>query len=385
MQCHVCGHQYDDHLDTCPICAAQKVVHIHTPEVIIVEKTGRRKPHIMLRLFMKLVSIVLCLILSLSLLGTVLIADIQILTSSGGIKQLITSVLMPNKASHDPRIAAGAGGVLLDMGSFADQLDPEQMEDIMAATGDSNALVDLLYNTMKDMMGEDVPVTIEQVQTFVENSTVTDYIAEKAAGYAEDLLFGTENTVITTDELIQLVEENKVLIEETFDIEISEEQLDEIKSNVITIVEEQDLNNTIRTEINTVIESVTSGSEGSSFSLNQIMDVVRMLSDKTTLYGAIGVCVALVLLLMLANFYNLPGGMTWASLPCMSVGLILAAPIAVVQFVPEALSQLGAFASYANMITVLAPAHYTVFLVGVALFAGSIVWRIVRAAVRKNS
>ena len=84
---------------------------------------------------------------------------------------------------------------------------------------------------------------------------------------------------------------------------------------------------------------------------------------------------------MLANFYNLPGGMTWASLPCLLVGAVAAAPIAVVQFAPESL---GAFASKLNMLTVLAPAHYGVFLAGVALLVLSIVWRIVRLFVRKD-
>jgi arsenate reductase-like glutaredoxin family protein len=255
---------------------------------------------------------------------------------------------------------------------------PEGVEDAIAS-GDSNAIVDMLYETMKEMLGEEVPITKEQLQTFVEESTVTDYIAEKAAGYAEDIINGTENTQITAEELVDLLEENKELIEQTFEVEITEEAMAEIEANVTTIVEENDINGTIRAEINNVMESA--GAEGSGIPLAQIMEIVRLLSQNTVMYSAIGACVVLILLLCGANFYNIPAGMTWAAVPCILIGGILAAPIAVLQLMPSILGELAAFAP---MVNVLAPIHYAVPVTGLVLLIGSIVWRIVRSCIRHD-
>jgi hypothetical protein len=215
----------------------------------------------------------------------------------------------------------------------------------------------------------------------VENSTVTDYIADKAAGYAEDIINGTENTLITAEELVQLVEENKSLIEETFEIEITEEQMEEIKTNVTTIVEENDINTTIRTEINNTMESAMSSAGETGIPLAEIMQIVRMLSQDTVLYMAIGACVLLLLLLCGVNFYNIPGGLTWAAVPCIFIGGILAAPVMILQMTP---SILGEFASFAPMINVLAVNHYAAPIIGLVLLIGSIVWRIVRSCVRNS-
>ena len=93
---------------------------------------------------------------------------------------------------------------------------------------------------------------------------------------------------------------------------------------------------------------------------------------------------ALVLLLLLlcgTNFYNIPGGLTWAAVPCIFVGGILAAPVAILQLTP---SILGEFASFAPMINVLAVNHYAAPIIGLVLLIGSIIWRIVRSCIRNS-
>jgi DNA-binding transcriptional regulator YhcF (GntR family) len=326
---------------------------------------------------MQLLSFLLSTVLGIVLIATVLLADMHTLTSSGGIKQIINAVLLPNKAPASLRPMVAAGGTVIDPGQI--QL-PDGAQDAILS-GDSNALVDILYDTMQEMLGEENPITKDQLQTFVENSTVTDFIADKAAGYAEDILSGTENTQITAEELVQLVEENKTVIEETFEIQITEEQMDEIKTNVTTIVEENDINTTIRTEINNAMDSAVSGAAGAGVPLAEIMQIVRMLSQDTVLYMAIGACVLLLLLLCGTNFYNIPGGLTWAAVPCIFVGGILAAPVAILQLTP---SILGEFASFAPMINVLAVNHYAAPIIGLVLLIGSIIWRIVRSCVENN-
>lgn len=391
MQCYVCGNFIDDSQPYCPICGAvlqpQEPIYYEgmpplevqppMPEPAFAPQPARRKPHIALRIGMQLLSFLLSTLLGIALIATVLLADMHTLTSSGGIKQIIHAILLPNQAPTPVRPMVAAGGTVIDPGQI--EL-PEGAEDAILS-GDGNALVDILYDTMQEMLGEENPITKDQLQTFVENSTVTDYIADKAAGYAEDILNGTENTQITAEELVQLVEENKPLIEETFEIEITDDQMEEIKSNVTTIVEENDINTTIRTEINNAMDSAMSGAAGTGIPLAEIMEFARMLSQDTVLYVAIGACAVLLLLLCGANFYNIPAGLTWAAVPCILIGGILAAPVAVLQLMP---SVLGEYASFASMINVLAVNHYTVPIIGLVLLIGSIVWRIVRSCIRNS-
>ncbi|MBE6978112.1 MAG: hypothetical protein E7438_05685 [Ruminococcaceae bacterium] len=394
MQCYVCGSFIEDNQPYCPVCGTM----LQPPEPVYYDgmpplevqppvsaptepaKPVRRKPHIALRVGMQFLSFVLCLILSIALIVTVVLADVNTLTSSGGIKQIITSLLVPGKAAPQTRPMLGVSNNLLSPELLYGPAANDQMQDAILG-GDSNALVDMLYSTMQEMLGEEVSITKEQLQSFVEESTVTEYMADKAAGYADDILNGTENTQITAEELTQLVKDNKQLIEQTFEIEITEEQMKEIEANVVTIVQENDINNTIRTEINKAMESATSGAAGMGIPLADIMQIVRILSQDTVLYGAIGACVLLLLLLCGTNFYNIPAGMTWASVPCILIGGILAAPVAVLQLMP---SVLGEYASFAPMINVLAVNHYAAPVIGLLLLIGSIVWRIVRACIRNS-
>ena len=391
MQCYVCGSFIEDNQPYCPVCGTM----LQPPEPIYYDgmpplevqppvpspaepaKPVRRKPHIALRIGMQFLSFVLCLLLSVTLIATVVLADMNTLTSSGGIKQIITALLIPTGAPQQVRPMLGVAN---------NHIAPELLYGPVADPGtvdgsDSNALVDMLYDTMQEMLGEEVSITKQQLQSFLEESTVTEYIADKAAGYADDILSGTENTEITAEELTQLVKDNKQLIEQTFEIEITDEQMAQIEANVATIVQENDINSTIRTEINKAMDSATSGAAGAGIPLADIMQIIRVLSQDTVLYGAIGACVLLLVLLCGANFYNIPGGMTWASVPCILIGGILAAPVAVLQLMPTVL---GEYASFAPMINVLAVNHYAVPVIGLLLLIGSIVWRIVRSCIRNS-
>lgn len=382
MQCYVCGTVFEDGLPCCPVCGtviqeadAAPMYYSQMPPLDIqppapAPAPKRKKPHIALRIGMQFLSFLLCLILGMALIVTVALADINLLTSSGGIKQIITAVMIPPQAPAVARpIPAANGAPVRQSGDADDSL----------AGGNTSAIVDMLYEMILDSAEGEAPISKEQLQTLVENSTVTDYIAEKAAGYAEDILNGTENTQITAEELVQLVRENKQVIEQTLDIELTEQAMADIEANMTTMVEQNDINGTIRTEINNAMDAMVSGDSG--VPMAQILEVFRILSRDTVLYGAIGACVLLLALLCGANFYNVPAGLTWAAVPCILIGGILAAPVAVLQLMPTIL---GDFAAYASVVNVLAVNHYATPVIGLALLIGSIVWRIVRSCIRNN-
>ena len=357
------------------------------------QKTKRRKPHIGLRIPMQILSFVLCLVLMASLLATVVLADLNRVTSAGGIKQLINAVLVPNSAptTVHPVGAAGTSGITSEEGEIPDDLLTELPEDVFTSDDPTGALVEWIMEMVEDTYGEELPVTQEQVESFLEKSTVTDFVAEKVASYAEDYINGTANTTITADEIMDLIEENEELLKEELNVTLTPEVKQELKQTVEDVVEETDLNTVIREEVFATVDEAIEENTASmgGMSRDELMGIVRMLTSARTLLLAIAVCLVLMLLICALNFYNVPGGLTWISVACMIMGLIVAAPVAVVQLAPDLLRSLLQDAGpvvplLISFVGVLAPIHYGLFVLGLLILIGSIVWRIVRSSRAKK-
>lgn len=358
----------------------------------------RRKPHIALRILLQFLSFVLCIVLTASLLGTVVLADLNHLMSAGGIKQLIHAVLVPTPAPQRITPVVGALGISLDEAAaepgftVPGDLDVGDIPEDLLTGGDSaenvGSIIDWIYEEMEKASDEPLPVTKEQVQSFVEESTVSDFMADKLAGYADDFINGTENTTITTEEIIELLEENTELIEQTFELEITEEVKQEMTASVEKLVVENDLNTVIRQQVfETVEQTINESASASGVSWEEIQPMLQLICSDAVLYTALGTCLVLMLLLCLLNFYNVPAGLTWIAVPSILMGTILTAPLAALQAAPEVLAELlpaqvtSIIASFAG---VLLPIHGSVLVLGFGLLLISIVWRIIRGSVRRK-
>lgn len=362
------------------------------------EYKPRRKPHIVLRILLQFLSFVLCIVLTASLLGTVVLADLNHLMSAGGMKQLINAVLDPTSAPQRITPAVGALGVDLDDAAATPgftvpgDLDLSDMPEDLLTGGSSEenvgSLVDWIYEEMQKASEEPLPVTKEQVQSFVEESTVSEFVADKLAGYADDFINGTENTDITTEEIMDLLEENAGLIEETFQVEITEEVKQQMTASVEKVVVENDLNTVIREQVfETVEQTINDSTAAAGMSWEEIQPMLQLLCSDMVLYSALGTCLVLMLLLCLLNFYNVPAGLTWIAVPSIVMGAILTAPLAALQAAPELLAGLvpaqitSIIASFAG---VLLPIHGSVLALGFGLLLISIVWRAIRGSVRRK-
>ena len=356
----------------------------------------KSKPHIALRIPLQILSFILCLVLAVSLVGTVLLADLNLLMSAGGIKQLINAVLLPTAAPCHVRPAAGALGVHMDDAAIPEFTIPGDLDisdipsDLLNGEDGVNidGLVDWIYNAVEEATGEPLPVSKDQVQSFIAESTVSDFVSEKLAGYAEDFINGTETTTITTQEILDLLEENQRLMEEKFQVEITPEVKDNLSVSVENAMAETDLNAVIREQVfETVKETIDESMEETGLSWEQLQPMLQTLCSDSLLYIAIGSCLVLMLLLCLLNFYNIPGGMTWSAVPCIFMGGLLTAPLVVLQASPDLFADLmpkavtGILASFAG---VLMPIHSAVLFVGLGLLIVSIIWRAIRGAVRRS-
>lgn len=361
----------------------------------------RKKPHVAVRILMQLLSLILSLVLLVGVLSAALVADLRQVTAKDGIKQIIVTLL---QGPATVRPIVGAAGIHLD--STSNQSSSEVQ----------GALIDMAMEYLEQMEG--IPEDLDEeairaeVEGFLEESTVVDFLTDKVAGYTSDYLTGEALTTITPEEIQQLVEENKEVIENRFGIEITQEQTDAI----VSIVEQVDIDAVVREEVFKSIDKMPlggpsvrpedpdnpalpdgsngPGNAGSSgipqnLTVGELVELLRQISSDSVMTTCVVFCAVLVLLLLLCNFYSIPGGLGWASAPTIFVGLILSLPIFWVQSNPETLAMLvNGEAAVANVIgglaSTVAPVHFAVLGIGIALALSSIVARVIRSVMRRR-
>lgn len=388
MFCPKCGEEYHGHPARCPSCDAP---------------LKKRKPPVLLRLPMMLLSIVLCLALIVGLLAAVLLTDIRVLTSTGGIQTILSHLLTSGQSDPDPTApdtdpGMASGGVTL----LSSTTEPTPSEgytvdangNIIAPDGtiignindgqlsgnveDPSTLSAYLHDIAQQILGEDVDISLDQVQTFVEESTVMDFLSEKFSSYIDDAVNGTHNTTITAEEIKQLIDDNEVLLEETFQIEITEEDKAEIYTQIDQAITETDLNNTIRSSIDDIMQEPVPGLDG--MTISDLLAKLQALSQTNVLILVYGLCLLMILLICLLNYYNVARGMRWAASSCMLAGSFVSGPLAIIQFAPSLLTNYLPEAAelmqiFSGAAAALAPVHYGVLILGVLLMVVSFLWR----------
>lgn len=365
-------------------------VPVQVPKQAKASKNRRQGPSLLVRIPLQLLSLIMCLVLVVCLLATALLLDCNRMLSAGGIKQLVSAVLSVSQSgssSPNPSLGAVGAGVRLDTTTLPeDALENIEIPSEVLTGGSTDALVDWLCEVVSEAAGQEVVIDRDQVQTFVSESTVTDYVAEKAAGYAEDFIQGTRNTQITTEELKALFDENEDLLEQTFQIEVTPELRESIDKTIEYTVEENNLNETIHEQVFTAMEEALDESVP-GMDADTLRSYLQLLTSGGVVWGSIGLCIVLVLLLCALNFYNLPGGVTWSAVSCILAGIILSLPVALLQGSPALLTDyLGVPQIVTHLVTsflsVFAVVHYGMLAVGAVLLLLSIVWRVIRATAR---
>ncbi len=280
---------------------------------------------------------------------------------------------------------------------------PSGQPDDTGSTGGSNDVSGALseyifryYDQLQSQFGDDLPITRQQLQSILAQPSVQSFLSKKASEYVQDILTGSENASISTDEIMEQLEQNRELLESEFGITITPEVKQQLRDELSTLLEEQDLSSQLRENINKQLDSALSGSSGSwsddssqNSTLRMIQTVFSYLLSTRMLVGITAVCLVLLALLCLANWYNIPAGLTWASVPCIFGGLIMTVPLLILRSQPRfLLSAMGAEArALMNLLLsfadVILPVHCGLLIVGLLLLIASIVWRILRANHRK--
>ena len=177
------------------------------------------------KILLAIVSFVLCVALFASSLVTMLVADVKVATNKDNLENILNQTLSTPTKQVSMQPLNAAAGTDVTVGISSGSL--------------SDVLVGFAFDSIQEMMGGEAVLELEQVKQFVEKSTFKDFISSKSASIISDIYTGEKTTTITSDEIVGLLEENKELMKEYFNVEIPAEQLGELYIDVGEVGDEK--------------------------------------------------------------------------------------------------------------------------------------------------
>ena len=164
------------------------------------------------KILLGILTFVLCVALMLSTVLTIVVADIQVITNKDNLNTLISTFLTGSAPSKSP------AGLAVNGANHAPKRNLDDFDMSAMASGDTSFLVEFVYDMLEESAGGEIPVTIDEVKAFVEESTIDDFLAKKGTELVSDFLLGENTTSITMEEIQAVIEENAALIESSFNI-----------------------------------------------------------------------------------------------------------------------------------------------------------------------
>ena len=190
-----------------------------------------------LRILFGFLSLILCIALFATTVLTIVLADVRVLTNEDNLQVIISHVMFGTPIKKPAPVAPQAvGGMKLD--------------EVSGGGAMTDMIVDKLYELLGEQFGEEVPFTKDEVGDLLDQSTIPDFLSDKMAGIISDIYTGDITTTITGEEVAQLLEENKQLIEETIGTELPQEYVDAIVEKVNEM------------DVTTAIQNVVLGNAG---------------------------------------------------------------------------------------------------------------------------
>ena len=348
------------------------------------------------RFILGFVTFLLCILLFLTTISTILVADaVTIVTSQDNMKKIISQILF-KEVSRPPLHSIGSGDAASSHGVTVKPMAAPaiRLDDAASEEETTNALVTWIYESLSEEYGEEMNLTLETVQQFVDESTLKDFIAEKGASLITDYYTGENTTAITEEEIQEQLEMNKDLIKETFDYEITEEKIQEITTKVV----ENDYIAQIQEEgiVNVVMGAVGGNTsdpdDPSSAPANIFVDLLetsRQVLNKQTVWMCIGICAVLLALILVTNIKQIWVGLNKAGITVLIAGALFLVPTMIIWNQPanwlDGPATLRMAGNLAREIMIMtAPVCIIATAVGaVLLITGIVTYIVVRAKFRK--
>ncbi len=334
------------------------------------KKVRRSRPW-PLKILCGLIAFVLCVTMFAVSLAGIVVVDLRVMATEGGIGKIIT-----------PLIFSGLSDAPKYPGLTAAPSQPSG-EDVVGP------LVDMAFDLLEKQFGEETPLTKDQLAQFINESSAKDFLVEKVSGVVEDLLNDTNTTTISRDEVMDIIRDNTQLIKDSFDVEITEEQLQEIegaleKVEIFDDFAEKGFMGTIKESLaEEGIDSDLGGILGDAASGGSLFDDIFSFIPKVTSNAAIasifGTFLVLFLLLWLTNF-TIPKTLSDTGIVLLINGLILCAPIMLDNAgLAAAFMEPTVLGVVRGILAAVAPVHIAVLAAGAGLIVLAIIAKTVES------
>ena len=335
-----------------------------------------------IRFLLWAVSLLLSIALFASVIVTALVADVRVVTSRDNVRTFVVRLLTDPVQLHGRApLRQGTGGIRVALPAAPARNIPRRDDTVSQGLGLAASLgfnlteqmIDLFYDQLEGQLGEETTITKEELTDLVEQSTVTEFIANKAADLAADYVTGEITTTFEPEEIQTLIEENKELIETVIGEPLPEEVVTQIvetvKTNeVIQKVEEKGLagvvemasggsdattpegepiltppsdnmlgeqlgsllggsteegGNKVADSIASATQTITKGELNGIRNVNDIVTLLRAATSVQNLSVCIAACVVLMVLILLVNIRQLGKGLRRCGYPLLMAGLMV--------------------------------------------------------------
>ncbi len=276
-------------------------------------------------------SFLLGLILFVSILATTLVIDIRVATSENTIKEVVHALLSsPDQIRVKAPVTSGQGGVRIAPRPGRTYQMPRREEPDAVAADLTAQLIEMLYEELGNQLGEEMPVSLEEFTSLINESTAKDYIADKTAALITDYFNDEITTTFEPEEIMALINENKALIESV----VGEPLPDDIAQQVATVFDENSIVQKVEAEGLAGFMELVSTPEGEdgeiAFSFWGIVDtavtsvlpVLRTASSTTYLLLGIGICLVLMAAIFFINIRQIGKGLRRIGYSFLPVGLL---------------------------------------------------------------
>lgn len=396
-----------------PILATEEEAAIVAPETEAAEapkkvkKIKKRRP-LALRIILSIVAVFLCMALFFVTVAGALLLDLRVLTSEEGMTKVVTALVSASASAPEHN------RLFTIVSTSRVHLASEEMVEEESA----GILTDLVYDMLQKHFGsEEVPLSKDAVREFVEESTVTEFFTDKLVGVAQDFLDDTSETVITKEEVVELVRENTALIEEKLELEISEEHIEKFETALEEVkplekIEDKGLLNYL-VDMYAGVEEPESGEAGNEGEtgdgetvtpgvvapdgggkelldtlarIKQIGAYIRTATSNQTLSYVGGILLLLMLLVWLCNG-TLPKTLSDLGITFLVAGLLLsAANLAVDSGLLGGILPIpaGVWGVIRGVLSAIAAVHYTIMIAGGSLIVLAIAAKIIKTSIQKK-
>lgn len=249
----------------------------------------KKQPPLGVRILLRITAVLLSILLFVTLLAGIVIYDGQQLLSRDTLEELL------------------------------DDLDEDDYEDSEILQMLQNEMVYWVGAILETEYGERIEVDRDDIVSFLEESTINEFLAEKATGYVRDILEGTRNTHVTTRELRKLYNENKETLEDELHIRISDQMDREIRKNL----EQIDVDAMVQANVFDYLES----DEGPTREARELLELISAVFSTDTLIIFCVIIVILIVALVLCNRLHPVGSLVHSGVPMIFAGLLIMLPL----------------------------------------------------------